>query len=86
MPGISFSLFHGVKSLMESITDEHVHKSKVMAEMYRASRVGFDEDEVAHVHSFKLIVLSLLCATKEGDKNDPELPLAAFKDFMAWNP
>jgi hypothetical protein len=85
MPGISFSLFHGVESLMESITNGHVHKSEVMAEMNQVSRVGFDEDEATHVHSFKLIVPSLLCATKEGDKNDLELPLAAVKDFMAWS-
>lgn len=86
MPGISFSLFHDVVSLMESITDGHVRKSEVMAEMYQASQVGFDEDEATHVHSFKLIVPSLLGATKEGDKNDPKLPLAAVKDFTVWNP
>jgi superoxide dismutase len=57
-----------------------------MAAMYQASRVGFDEDEATHVHSFKLIVPSLLGATKAGDKNDPKCPLPAVKDFTAWNP
>jgi hypothetical protein len=57
-----------------------------MAVMYQASRIGFDEDEATHVHSFKLIVPSLLGATKEGDKNDPKYPLPAVKDFGAWNP
>ncbi len=48
-----------------------------MATMYQASHVGFDKDEVTCVHSFKLIVPSLLGATKEGDKSDPKLPLPA---------
>jgi hypothetical protein len=86
MPGLSFSLFHDVVTLMESITDGHTRKSEVMAEMYQASRVGLDEDEASHVHSFKLIIPSLLGATKEGDKNDPRYPLPAVKDFGAWNP
>ncbi len=72
MSGISFSLFHDSITLLESITDGHTHKADVMAAMYQASHVGFDEDEATHIHSFKLIVPSLLGATKEGDKNDPK--------------
>jgi hypothetical protein len=68
MSGISFSLFHDAVTLLESITDGTSHKADVMAAMYQASRVGFDEDEATHVHSFKLIVPSLLGATREGDK------------------
>jgi hypothetical protein len=68
MSGISLSLLHDVVSLMESITNGHVQKSEVMAEMYQATQVGFNEDEATHVHSFKLIVPSLLGATKEGEK------------------
>jgi hypothetical protein len=83
---LSFSLFHDVISLLKSITDGHSKKSEVMAELYQASHVGFDEDEATHVHSFKLIVPSLPGAIKEGDKNDPKYPLAAGKDFAAWNP
>jgi hypothetical protein len=48
--------------------------------------VGFDEDEATHFHSFKLIVPSLLGASKEVDKNDPKYPLPAVKDFASWNP
>jgi hypothetical protein len=44
MPGISFSLFHDALTLLESITDGHTRKADVMAAMYQASRVGFDED------------------------------------------
>jgi hypothetical protein len=86
LPGISFSIFHDVITLLESITDGQSKKQDVMAAMYQASRVGFDEDEATHVHSFKLIVPSLLGATKEGDKNDPKYPLPAVRDFAAWNP
>lgn len=86
MPGLSFSLFHDIITLMESVTDGHVKKSEVMAEMYQASRVGFDEDEATHVHSFKLIVPTILGAAKDGDKHDPKLPLPAVKDFTSWNP
>ena len=74
-PEDSVSLFHDAITLLESITDGHTRKADVMAAMYQASRVGFDEDEATHIHSFKLIVPSLLGATKEGDKNDPKLPL-----------
>ncbi len=45
-----------------------------------------DEDEAMHIHSFKLILPSLLGATKEGDKNDPKYHLLAVKDFTSWNP
>ncbi len=86
MSGISFSLFHDVVSLMESIMDGHVCKSEVVAEMYQASRVGFDEDKATHVHSFKWIIPSLLGAIKEVDKNDPKYPLLAVHDIQAWNP
>jgi hypothetical protein len=86
MSGISIFLFHDAITLLESITDGHTRKVDVMAAMYQASRVGFDEDEATHIHSFKLIVPSLLGATKEGDKNDPKLPLPAVRDFSAWNP
>jgi hypothetical protein len=54
--------------------------------MYQASRMGFDEDEATHVYTFKLIIPSLLGATKDGDKNDPKLTLPAIKDFSAWIP
>jgi len=84
--GLSFSLFHDPFTLLESISDGHTKKADVMAAMYQASRVGFDEDEATHIHSFKLIVPSLLGATKEGDKNDPKYPLPAVKDFTSWNP
>jgi hypothetical protein len=84
--GLSFSLFHDPITLLESILDGHVKKTDVMVAMYQASRVGFDEDEATHIHSFKLIVPSLLGATKEGDKNDPKYPLPSVKDFPSWNP
>jgi len=86
LTGLSFSLFHDAITLLESITDGQSKKTEVMAAMYQASRVGFDEDEATHVHSFKLIVPSLLGATKEGDKNDPKYPLSGVRDFQAWNP
>jgi hypothetical protein len=86
LSGVSFSLFHDPITLLESVTDGQSKKTDVMAAMYQASRIGFDEDEATHVHSFKLIVPSLLGATKEGDKNDPKYPLPAVKDFGAWNP
>jgi len=86
LSGISFSLFHNPITLLESITDGQSKKTDVMAAMYQASRVGFDEDEATHVHSFKLIIPSLLGATKEGDINDPKYPLPAVKDFGAWSP
>jgi len=85
LSGISFSLFHDAITLLESITDGQSKKTDEMAAMYQASRVGFDEDEAMHVHSFKLLVPSLLGATKEGDKNDPKYPLPAVRDFAAWN-
>lgn len=69
MPGLSLSLFHDMVS----------RKADVMVAMYQASRMGFDEDKATHVHSFKLIIPSLLGAT-------PKLPLPAVKDFSAWNP
>jgi hypothetical protein len=84
--GLSFSLFRDPLTLLESITDGHTKKSDVMEVMYQASRVGFDEDEATHIHSFKLIVPSLLGATKEGDKNDPKYPLPAVRAFHSWNP
>ena len=83
---LSFSLFHDAITLLESIMDGQSKKTDVMAAMYQASRVGFDEDEATHLHSLKLIVPSLLGATKEGDKNDPKYALPAVKDFQAWNP
>jgi exonuclease VII small subunit len=86
LSGLSFSLFHDPITLLESISDGQTKKSDVMAAMYQASRVGFDEDEATHIHSFKLIVPSLLGATMEGDKNDPKYPLPAVKDFASWNP
>jgi hypothetical protein len=86
LTGVSFSLFQDAITLLESITDGQSKKIDIMAAMYQASRVGFDEDEATHVHSFKLIVPSLLGATKEGDKNDPKFPLSAVRDFAAWNP
>ncbi len=76
MPGLSLSLFHDMVS----------RKADVMVAMYQASRMGFDEDKATHVHSFKLIIPSLLGAIKDGGKNDPKLPLPAVKDFSAWNP
>lgn len=66
--------------------DGHVCKSEVVAEMYQASRVGFDEDKATHVHSFKLIIPSLLGAIKEVDKNDPKYPLLVVHDIQEWNP
>jgi hypothetical protein len=86
MPRLSFSLFHDAITLLESITDGHTRKADVMVAMYQASHVGFDEDKATHIHSFKLIAQLLLGATKEGDKNDPKLPLPAVKDFLAWTP
>jgi hypothetical protein len=86
LSSLSFSLFHDPITLLESISDGHVRKTDVMAAMYQASHVGFDEDEATHIHSFKLIVPSLLGATKEGDKNDPKYPLPSVKDFPSWNP
>jgi hypothetical protein len=86
LSGLSFSLFHDAVTLLESITDGQSKKTEWMAAMYQASRVGFDEDEATHIHFFKLIVPSLLGATKEGNKNDPKYPLPAVKDFQAWNP
>jgi hypothetical protein len=50
--GLLFSLFHDPFTLLESITDGHTKKSDVMTAMYQASRVGFDEDEATHIHSF----------------------------------
>ncbi len=67
LSGLSFSLFHDAITLLESITDGQSKKTEVMAAMYQASCIGFDKDEATHVHSFKLIVPSLLGATKEGD-------------------
>jgi hypothetical protein len=86
IPALSFLLSHDIMSIMESITDGHVKKSDVMTEMYQASQVGFDEDEVTHLHSFKLIVPTILGGSKDGDKHDPKLPLPAVKDFNTWNP
>jgi len=86
MPGVSFSLFHDALTLLESISDGSTQKSDVMASMYQASQIGFDEDEATHVHSFKLIIPSIMGATKDGDKNDPRYPLPAVKNFAAWNP
>jgi hypothetical protein len=86
LTGVSFSLFQDAITLLESITDGQSKKIDVMAAMYQASRVGFDEDEATHVHTFKVIVPSLLGAAKEGDKNDPKFPLPAVRDFAAWNP
>jgi hypothetical protein len=86
LSGLSFSLFHDPITLLESISDGQSKKSYIMASMYQASRVGFDEDEATHIHSFKLIVPSLLGATKEGDKNYPKYPLLAVKDFSSWKP
>jgi len=79
MPGLSFSLFHDAVTLLESIMDGLSRKADVLAAMYQASHVGFDEDEATHVHSFKLIIPSLLGAT-------PKLPLPAVKDFSTWSP
>ena len=86
MPGVLFSLFHDAITLLESISDRNSQKADVMASMYQASRIGFDEDEATHAHSFKLIIPSIMGATKDEDKNDPKYPLPAVKDFVAWNP
>lgn len=86
MDGLSFSLFHDVITILESITDGQIKKSEVMAGLYQAQRVGFDEDEATHIHSFKLIVPSLLGALREGDKHDIRYPLGAVRDFPTWNP
>jgi hypothetical protein len=85
MLGMSFSLFHDVVTMLESIMDGTSKKADIMATMYHASRVGLDEDKATHIHSFKLIIPALLGAWKEGDKNDPKLPLSGVKDFNAWN-
>ncbi len=47
---LSFSLFHDVVMLMESITDGQIKKSEVMAGLYQAQHVGFDEDEATLIH------------------------------------
>jgi hypothetical protein len=86
MPGISYSIFHDFITLLESISDGHSKKETVMAAMYQAGRVGLDEDEATHVHSFKLIVPTLLGAMRDGDKSDQKFPLPAVKDFTTWNP
>jgi hypothetical protein len=70
---------------MESITDGHVKKSEVMAGLCQVSREGFDEDEATHVHSFKLIVPTIIGAAKDGDKHDLKLPLPAV-NFASSNP
>jgi hypothetical protein len=74
MPGLSYSLFHDVVAILESTTDGHSKKADVMAAMYQASRVGFDEDEATNIHSSKQIIPSLLGSKKKDDKNDPKLP------------
>jgi len=86
MPGISYSIFHDIITLLESISDGHSKKETVMAAMYQAGRVGLDEDEATHVHSFKLIIPTLLGAMRDGDKSDHKVPLPAVKDFATWNP
>jgi hypothetical protein len=86
MDGLSFSLFHDVITIIESITDGQIKKSEVMAGLYQAQRVGFDEDEATYIHSFKLIVPSLLGALRKGDKHDIRYPLGAVRDFTTWNP
>jgi hypothetical protein len=86
MPGISYSIFHDIITLLESILDGHSKKENVMAAMYQAGRVGLDEDEAMHVHSFKLIMPTLLGAMRDGDKSDHKFPLPGVKDFATWNP
>jgi len=86
MPGVSYSLFHDIITLLESISDGHSKKENVMAAMYQAGHVRLDEDEATHVHSFKLIVPTLLGAMRDGDKSDHRIPLPGVKDFATWNP
>ena len=86
MPGVSYSVFHDIITLLESISDGHSKKENVMAAMYQAGRVGLDEDEATHVHSFKLIVPTLLGAMRDGDKSDHRVPLPGVRDFATWNP
>jgi hypothetical protein len=86
MPGSSYSIFHDVITLLEAISDGHSKKETVMAAMYQAGRVGLDEDEATHVHSFKLIIPTIMRALREGDKSDHRMPLPTVKDFATWNP
>lgn len=73
-------------TLLESITDGNSKKSEILSSLYQAQHIGFDEDEASHIHSFKLIVPSILGVLQEGDKPDTCHPLASVKDFTSWNP
>jgi hypothetical protein len=43
--------------------------------------VELDEDEATHVHSFKLIILTIMGVLREGDKSNHRLTLPAVNDF-----
>jgi hypothetical protein len=86
LDGISFSLFHDVVTLLESICGDHVLKSDVMTEWYHAGRVGLNEEEATHVASFKLTIPSEFGITKDSGVQNSKFPLPAVKTFDVWDP
>lgn len=86
LSGISFSLFHDVVTLLQSVCADHVLKSDVMTEWYHAGRVGLNEEEVTHVASFKLTIPTHLGVSKDARVVNTKYPLPGVKSFESWDP
>jgi hypothetical protein len=67
------------------ITDGHAKQVDIMAAMYQASYVGFDEDEATHVQSFKFIIHSLWEPDKMGIKMTQSFLYQLLRMLLIYN-
>mmetsp|Transcript_10104 Transcript_10104/g.14571 ORF Transcript_10104/g.14571 Transcript_10104/m.14571 type:complete len:742 (-) Transcript_10104:1161-3386(-) len=84
MPSCSFSVFHDVLTLMESLTGGHITRTEVISEMFQAERVGLTDSEARHIGSFRILLPSVFGNVKEGATTKYNLP--AVKNYKEFNP
>jgi hypothetical protein len=81
VPSNTFSAFHDLMTLLESLTGTYSARKDVLAEWYQSTKVGITEPEARHVASFKLTLPTVFGNIKEGTPPSSKHFLPAIKTF-----
>jgi hypothetical protein len=85
VPSNTFSAFHDLVTLLESLTGPYSTWKDVLAEWYQSNKVGITEPEASHVAPFKLTLPTMFGNIKEGTPSSSKCFLPAIMTFNNWN-
>jgi hypothetical protein len=84
MASNTYSVFHDVVTLLESLSGVHIERKDVINEIYQADKIGYTDGEARHISSFRIVLPTILGYVKEGTATKYNLP--AIRTFEDWNP